>query len=126
MQTQPTLLDKLDRVPPFVVMFTAKEGRRALNMSDISRRSGIPTRTLFRLRSLISWATVDIATVQMVSAACGYDLMHMSACKRRMAIMMTRHNPPLPHLSDHQRAMFVAKMKQYIASRRKERTTAAA
>lgn len=104
-----TLLQRLDRLPPFLVLAMARRQRQALSRAEISKASGVSVRQLVRLGMRRTWAGVQVGVMVSVAEACGVNL-HQQ--KRALAFLKeTLRNPlrPLSHLSP-QRLVWIERL----------------
>ena len=105
-QKNKTLLEIIDRLPPFVVYALARDGhggRPAL--LKIVNASGMPQRTFFRIAKKLTWAGVKVAQIDGFAKACGVNL--LSQIKDRDFMRHTlQSDRPFRHLSPHQLKTF--------------------
>ena len=70
------LIEKLDRMPPFLCRLMARRGGKS--PSKLSKDSGIPLTTLRRLCEKKSWSDVPVGLAEKFSQACGVDLLRQT------------------------------------------------
>lgn len=71
------LIQKLDRVPPWVCRVLARHRRRPLTSEEIARRSGLTPSWVNRLSRKTTWAGVSVASADAFLAGCGVDPFRM-------------------------------------------------
>src|SRR5262245_25373220 len=64
-------LARIDLIPPPLCYLLARKDRRPIEIVEISKRCGISERELCRIFSLDSWATIPVAQMDAIRAACG-------------------------------------------------------
>lgn len=69
----PRLLEHLDQLPPWACRILAREHRKPISTSELSRRSGIDKAWINRISRRSTWAGVKVATADAFMAACGID-----------------------------------------------------
>jgi hypothetical protein len=72
------LIEKLDRMPPFLCRLMARRNGRSPSNKDLSKDSGIPLTTLRRICEKKTWADVPVGMAQRFSVACGVDLLRQT------------------------------------------------
>lgn len=87
-----SLIEKLDRVPPYLcrLMATTRWGRKGLSHDELAHRSGLTKSTISRLSRLTTWRNITLDTVQRFADACGVDLLRTKTTLRplRMSRMV--------------------------------------
>lgn len=69
-----TLLEKLDRCPPFACYYAAHRGLdKRPTISELASKAGISYRTILRIRGRISWSGVTTSHMSRFCLACGVD-----------------------------------------------------
>lgn len=69
-----TLLEKLDRCPPFACYYAAHRGLdKRPTISELASKAGISYRTILRIRGRTSWSGVTTSHVSRFCHACGVD-----------------------------------------------------
>lgn len=87
-----TLLEKLNRFPPFVCRLVARKlhGREALSEREIAERSGLSRKHVRTLSHARTWDNIPLATADRFAAGCGVNLAipwrHVEWLKRRKKI----------------------------------------
>lgn len=85
-----TLLEKLDRLPPFVCRLLAR--RRAgpkvygMTMREISLASGLSKSTVADLSFRTTWAEIPVGVAEKFSVACGVDLLDVQDSMRYLQV----------------------------------------
>lgn len=117
-----TLLEKLDRTPPFLIHFYCHEKRRRIRPSSVElvRRSGLSERTFFRIASKLSWKGVPVEWVDAFTKACGVDILRLSALRDYLR-HCARNRGDFAHLTAHQRAKFETQTRRWMEM--KQQTT---
>ena len=104
---KPTLLDRLNRLPPFLVVAVG-QGRDGLTLEGIAELSCLPLNAVRRIACLDSWSNVTVGEAVDFATACRVDLW-----RQKPTLDYLRHTlqckVPLPHLTVAQRSK-VAKM----------------
>jgi hypothetical protein len=80
-KNQARILDLLDRVPPFVVYYLARDSTAAYShpgKEEIARRSGLSEATVMRLSRRLTWAGVRISDFETFCSACGVSFLKVS------------------------------------------------
>ena len=72
------LIEKLDRMPPFLCRLMARRNGRSPSNKELSAESGIPLTTLRRICEKKSWEDVPVGLAQKFSTACGVDLLRQT------------------------------------------------
>ncbi len=100
-----SLLQRLDRMPPFVCRLLARKnrGRSPMSHLEIARGSGLAKATVAELSFKRTWAGVPVATVSRFSQACGVDL---ERPRRQIDFLKRRSKTYLLGTNGHARAMY--------------------
>lgn len=110
-QPRKTLLDTLDRLPPFGVFALARKRRRRPRLVDLVASSGLSQRTFCRIARKITWSGVKAADIDAFCSACGVNILrpdkHINYLKHTL-----EYNQPMSHLSAHQFKTFLAKCEE--------------
>ena len=72
------LLEKINRMPPFLCRLMARWKGRSPSNKQLSESSGIPITTVRRLCLKKSWDDVPVGIAQKFGMACGVDLMRQT------------------------------------------------
>ena len=72
------LIEKLDRMPPFLCRLMARRNGRSPSNKELSAESGIPLTTLRRISEKKSWEYLPVGLAQKFSTACGVDLLRQT------------------------------------------------
>lgn len=101
-----TLLQKLDKFPPFVCRIVAlkNNGRAAMSTRDIARASGLSPASISYISQMTSWAHITLETMDRFTQACGVN--HLNLTKQLAYLRRS----PMSHLrraDKTQRAMFL-------------------
>lgn len=73
-----TLLQTLDRLPPFVVYALARKGNHSKKrppLEELVAASSLSYRTFLRIARKLSWKTIRIDQIESFCGACGVDLL---------------------------------------------------
>lgn len=100
-----TLLQKLDRIPPFLCIAIGTGRKRGLSMMALANDAGIPLRTLERISSKTSWSNIRPDLIDRIACRCSVDLIDVGPTMRYLKKTVSSHSP-LPHLSPVQRIAF--------------------
>lgn len=126
----PSLLDRLDRTPPFAVYYLARLSkckRSHPGIKGVSKRSGLSRSTIERLSRRMTWAGVTLDTMDRFCAACGVNFLKVS---RNCTFMVQPHRRylscvaegkfknPLQHLGVRQKSNFNKRCQQWSAQRK--------
>jgi len=100
-----TLLQKLDRIPPFLCIAIATGRKDFLTIAQVSAYSSVPLRTIERISTRMSWGKVNLETAHRVTNACGINLLHPGKSLRYLKNTI-QSKSPLPMLGAVQRRAF--------------------
>lgn len=120
-----TLVDWLDeRCPPFLAIALARTGRNGdwIRLSDIAKKSGISSRTMWRVFGEVSWGKHTIFQISAILEACRIDIFHMGRQHEYMAETL-RSKKPYNHIPARYRKKFLrrmAKLAGNMAERKKQ------
>lgn len=111
-----SLLERLDKLPPFVVYALArKHGRTPMDFNTLLKASNLTERTFSRIASRSTWKGVKIEQVDAFCSACRIDPFsakkHLAFLSRSMA-----RNRPLPHLPIRRLRTFAAQCQKWKES----------
>lgn len=111
--THQTLLDRLEKIPPFVVYALArKRGHKSIDFNTIMAKSSLTGRTLSRIANRTTWRGLKIEQIDAFCTACRVDPF---AAKKHLAFLnrsMTS-DKPLPHLPVRRLRIFAAKCRKW-------------
>jgi len=117
MKTGLTLLEHLDRIPPFFCLALAGGHNKIRpRLSEIVRESGLNKRTFQRISRRISWAGVKVCQVDKFSAACGVSHNRVWGLKAYIAKTL-KCKRPMKHLTARQLIDFQIQCARWKASR---------
>lgn len=112
-----TLLQKLERVPPFMCRLLARDGRRGLSHNDIAERSGLERTTVRNLSFSTSWRGYTIDTIVAFTTACGVN--HLAA-EKQLDYAKRRLLPHTERATGAQRQMY-DRLKQLLVEFARQR-----
>lgn len=120
--TQETILNRLDRVPPFVIYFLARDSTAKLahpGTEELAKRSGLSVRKILRISNRVTWAGVTLGDFEKFCLGCGASFLKVSpAGKGKLNYIVRPHahylyriatgdfREPLKHLTKAQRNRF--------------------
>lgn len=114
-----SLLQQLDRTPPFWIFALARTREnglhaRRLTRQEVSMRSGLALRTIDRLSTRISWRNVTVEQVDAFMSGCGTNL----PVDRRFVKNVFKRGGRLPHLTKNQMRTLNRRTAQWQISRK--------
>jgi hypothetical protein len=99
------LLEKIDRMPPFLCRLMARWKGKSPSNKQLSELSGIPLTTLRRLCQKKSWDDVPVGLAQKFSMACGVDLMRQTRSLDYFKRRKFKHIKNSPNIKYYNRLM---------------------
>lgn len=105
----PSLLEVLDRCPPFLVYYCGHlvTGKR-LTVRELIKASGLSPRTFTRTKCKLSWANVKLKVMDRFCRTCSVDPMNPEPLFQALAAEMESPNP-FKELEGHCRKQMMAK-----------------
>ena len=73
-----SLLDKLDKMPPFLCRLLARRKGKSLSNRQLASDLGVSVRTIQRISEKKSWEDVPVGFAQRFSNVCGVDLLRQN------------------------------------------------
>lgn len=117
MKRNQTLIEYLDRIPPFFCFALARDSRRHRpELVEMVKISGLNKRTFQRIARRISWAGVKVSQVDGFTKACGVNHSRLSEQKDFIAKTM-KCNRPFRHLMARQLRDFQTQCARWKALR---------
>ena len=86
-----TVLEFLDRCPPWLCRLLARERRKALTKREIAARSGLSPGMISKLSKLRSFGGVDVDVASRYMKACNIDPFHMRVHRQMIKRNMWNH-----------------------------------
>ncbi|NDJ15523.1 MAG: hypothetical protein EBY17_30840 [Acidobacteriia bacterium] len=120
-----TLLQKLDRIPPFLCIAIGTGRKDGPSMLELAESTGIPIRTLERISSRTTWARIRTDTIGQISLHCSVDLIDVGPTMRYLKKTISSRSP-LPNLKPIQRMAFNRRFIQWKSSQLKPASPAPA
>jgi hypothetical protein len=100
-----TLLQKAERLPPFLVRYLARtpNGRRGLSHEEIARASGLAVSTVRLVSFSMSWRDHTFDTQDRFCRACGVN--HLNA-RHQIEFLKRRKNVHVANATGNQKKMY--------------------
>jgi len=112
-----TLLERLDRLPPFLCYYAAHYGwGKRPTVDELVAASGLPLRTFTRNAWKTSWARVRVEVMEAIAKACRVDLLNPESVIQRFSEEMKKEKP-FAEFSDgrNRRARMLKSLNRYAA-----------
>lgn len=116
-----SLIEWLDRCPPFLVYYLrrpGKAGRNALPNRIVCISAKMSERKFVRISQKISWSTVEAGDIQSFCTACGFDIFNLrERLERRYFIRKSlKSGTFMQHVRPSMRERFFALWKEWKAT----------
>ena len=105
----PSLLEVLDRCPPFLVYYCSHVGNgKRLTVRELIKVSGLSPRTFTRTKCKLSWGDVKLKVMDRFCRSCAADPLHPEPLFRALSQEMASPKP-FADLEGHCRKQMLAK-----------------
>jgi hypothetical protein len=117
MPTTKTLLEFIDRFPPFLVYALARKDLKAISREQIAAVSGIPFRTVIRISNRLSWAEMKIEDIDAFARGCNFNFFHIRLQSELIRRSVKGKRRSFHHLSTKRWNRFLLKCQEYEAAK---------
>jgi hypothetical protein len=111
-----TLLQHLDRFPPFLCFALARDNHHRPLLEVITKQAGLNKRTFQRIAKRISWKGVKVCQVDLFCSACGVNIWNMKNHRDYISKTMQCRRP-FTHLMPQQLKQFQVQCARWKAAK---------